>query len=116
MPGSRNSEAPLDRFVPQEQERQKAGYASDQWRGEIAKKYVSNLSKAIRVSSALGSEFLAFFQPVLFFRDQLTEEERALGYEPELGSHCNDMLVERSGLWLDRGPGGTPGEPAQATD
>ncbi len=161
----------LDRFVPQEQERQKAGYASDQWRGEIAKKYVGNLSKAIRVSSALGSELLAFFQPMLFFRDQLTEEERALGYEPELGAHCNDMrdqfrgqvellpdelgsrildlsdvydeypspvfvdfihttqesksliveviyqhMVERSGRWLDGGPGSIPGEPAQATD
>ncbi len=81
----------LARFVPQEEERRKAGYASEPWKDEIARAYVGNLSKSARVASALGSEFLTFFQPMLFFRDQLTEEERALAYEPELGRHCNDL-------------------------
>ncbi|MEM7351942.1 MAG: hypothetical protein AAF657_14175 [Acidobacteriota bacterium] len=81
----------LDRFVPQDEERRAVGYASDPWRKEIARKYVGNLNRAARVAAAFDAEFLAFFQPLLFFRDQPTAEERALNYSPEVGMHCNDV-------------------------
>ncbi len=81
----------LDRFVPQAEERRRAGYASEPWREAIVKIYVNNLSKAARVAEAFDSDFLAFFQPMLFFKDELTEEEKALSYEPELGLHCNEL-------------------------
>jgi len=58
--------------------RDEAGYLSREWRERIATGYVGNLVKAQRVSEAFGSDFVAFFQPLVFFKPSLGPREREI--------------------------------------
>jgi lysophospholipase L1-like esterase len=58
--------------------RDEAGYLSREWRERIATGYVGNLVKAQRVSEAFGSDFVAFFQPLVFFKPSLGPGEREI--------------------------------------
>jgi len=79
------------RFVPMAQERRKAGWGSDDWRAEIAKSYVASLVKAEKISHAFGAEFIAFFQPLVYYKDPLSTEEQNNRFDPELQKHCLDV-------------------------
>lgn len=76
------------RFVPMEEERRKVGWGTDSWKTEIAQRYVGNLVKADRISRAFGAEFIAFFQPLVYFKDPLSTEEKSYRPDPELQEHC----------------------------
>jgi len=65
-----------ERFLHIKQLRKDVGVMSDPWRDKIAESYVSNLVRASRVSAAFGSEFIAFFQPLVYYKKNLTEEEQ----------------------------------------
>ena len=81
----------VNSFVPMEEERQKTGWCSDEWRDEIAQKYVNNLTKAKQVSRVFGSQFIAFLQPMLDYKDQLSAEEKAHRPDEEFTKHCIDV-------------------------
>jgi hypothetical protein len=67
-----------ERFVGLDQARHEAGYLSPEWRDRIAAVYVGNLVKAQRISRAFGADFMAFFQPLIFFKPALGPGEREI--------------------------------------
>ena len=62
-------------FVDLEQVRDAVGYKSAGWKNEIAGVYARNLSKANALSNTFDAEFVAFFQPVLYSIDPLTDKQ-----------------------------------------
>jgi len=68
----------VQKFVPLEEKRNEVGYKSSEWEDAIAKTYVKNLVKADAISKAFGAEFIVFFQPTLFTKEPLHEEERKM--------------------------------------
>ena len=64
-----------NRLANFEKLRQEAGYNTDAWRDEIAESYLSTLQKTQAVSKAFGAEFITIFQPLIFYKDQLSPEE-----------------------------------------
>lgn len=89
------------RFVPMKEERRKAGWGTDDWRTEIAQRYVGNLVKADRISNAFGAGFIAFFQPMVYFKDPLAAEERSYHHHLELQKHCvevRERIIEQMNL------------------
>jgi len=75
------------RFVPMKEEREKAGWGTDEWRDEIADKYVDNLAKAKKISKAFGAEFIAFFQPMVYYKNSLSAEETSYHHHLEWQEH-----------------------------
>lgn len=73
----------MKKFVPLVREREKVDYGSDQWKDEIAETYVANMVKADKISATFGAEFLAFFQPMVYYKDQLSEREKLLVKEED---------------------------------
>jgi lysophospholipase L1-like esterase len=67
-----------ERFVGLDRARDDAGYRSVEWRDRIADVYVGNLVKAQQVSRAFGAEFVAFFQPLVFFKPSLGPKEKEI--------------------------------------
>ncbi|UCC98533.1 MAG: hypothetical protein JSW66_01300 [Phycisphaerales bacterium] len=91
-------------FVPLKQERRKVGWGSDEWRTEVARRYVSNLVKSDRVSNAFGAGFIGFLQPMVCHKDPLSTEEKNNRPDPELEKHCRhvrDRILEQMTL-LDK--------------
>ncbi len=78
-------------FVPLEQERKKVNWGSEQWRDEIAEVYMKNIVKANRISKTFGSDFIVFLQPLVYFKDALSEEEKTHRWNEDLKEHCLDM-------------------------
>jgi hypothetical protein len=66
------------RFTDLETIKKNAGYGSTAWRERIATTYIDNLIKSQKITRAFGADFLAFFQPSLYFKDVLSEEEKPL--------------------------------------
>ncbi|MEO5571712.1 MAG: hypothetical protein ABIT08_13520 [Bacteroidia bacterium] len=52
------------------------GYGSDRWRNEISEIYFANLEKAKTICTAYGCEFFTFFQPMVYFKKNLSKEEK----------------------------------------
>jgi lysophospholipase L1-like esterase len=69
------------KLVPFERIREEAGWGTPAWQAGIASSYVRNLERADRVSGAFGARFIAFFQPLVYFKEPLAEQERALAGE-----------------------------------
>jgi lysophospholipase L1-like esterase len=83
-----------DRFVDLERVRSEAGYLSPEWRDRIASGYVGNLVKAQRISRAFGSDFSAFFQPLVFFKRTLGHEEQKIAAPLEgFGKMARDLRL-----------------------
>ena len=69
--------------------RERVGYGSETWRDEIVRIYVGNLVKAAKISRGYGADFMAFFQPLIQFKGQLSEEEL------QVKNALLDFLTER---------------------
>ena len=86
-----------EKFIHLNQLRKQTGWKSDAWRKKIADNYVSNLIRAGKVSAAFGSEFIAFFQPMLYYKKTLSPEEDWYLHDPkvkgrdERGEYVRDM-------------------------
>ena len=78
----------INRFVPMEAERKKAGWGTDEWRSEIAQTYLRNLVKARKISETFGAEFIVFFQPMVYYKNSLSEEEKGYHHHLEWTDHC----------------------------
>ena len=63
-------------FVRLDDTRNQVKYRTREWQDQIADIYVNNLIKANKVSAAFDSDFIAFFQPILCFKNHINEEEQ----------------------------------------
>jgi lysophospholipase L1-like esterase len=80
----------VERFIALDEERRIAGWMTEEWRARIASVYVNNLVKADRLSRAFGAEFIGFFQPVLYYKNHLTDKEERIFKQAE-SDHARDM-------------------------
>ena len=79
------------KFIPMKQERRKAGWKTDKWRNEIAQRYISNVVKADKISKTFGAGFIVFFQPLVYYKNPLSSEEKNYRPDPELEKHCIEV-------------------------
>lgn len=71
--------------------RQRTDWGSDAWRDKTAAIYVENLVKAHRVARAFGAEFVAFPQPLVYYKDTVAAEENDQAYHGERRAYALDM-------------------------
>ena len=72
----------LKHFLALDEIRSRVNDRSPEWRQEIARIYIRNLMKSQKISRAFGADFMAFFQPALYFKDIVhPEEEKYLDAE-----------------------------------
>ncbi|MCD4781222.1 MAG: hypothetical protein K8S27_11850 [Candidatus Omnitrophica bacterium] len=64
-----------EKFFPMDAVRREIGYGTPEWHEEIANTYIKNIFKADKISEAFGAEFISFFQPLVFYKEQLTQKE-----------------------------------------
>ena len=87
----------LNHFADLDSLRRQAGYQTPEWRQAIADNYIENMRKSYQISRAFGAEFLAFFQPALYFKEQVTAEE-----QPHIEAERRDSARELRQLILDK--------------
>jgi hypothetical protein len=66
----------VERLLPLESLRRQVGYGTAAWRDAIAERYVANLVRGSRIARGCGALFMAFFQPTIHFKRNLSAEER----------------------------------------
>ena len=66
------------RFVDLAALRQRVGYGSEEWKTSIAATYVKNLDRGHHLARAWGADFVAFFQPLVFYKPDLGPVESAI--------------------------------------
>jgi len=76
----------LERFGRIKDLREEAGYGSQEWRQSIARTYISNMLKSQRIAHAYGADFMAVFQPALYFKDHLSQSEQALIHKERMNN------------------------------
>ena len=81
----------VEAFVPLDEIRREANWKSDAWQTEIAEIYTRNLLLADNFSKSIGARFMGFFQPVVYFKDELAEEEEEFGNKPDERKHAFKM-------------------------
>ena len=67
----------LGEFADIDSLRKKTDYGTLEWREKIADIYIENLVKSHKISDAFDAQFMAFFQPSLYFKDTLSPEEKS---------------------------------------
>lgn len=65
-----------EKFVRLNELRKQIGWKSPEWEDAVARAYVDNISKAQRISAAFGTDFIAFFQPTVYYKDMLHPWEK----------------------------------------
>lgn len=80
-----------ERFIHLKQLREQVGWKSPAWREKIAAIYASNVVKASKASAAFGAEFIAFYQPMIFFKEPLSPEEEMEERDKEQIEYAQDM-------------------------
>lgn len=80
----------VEKFVPLERIREEVNIHSREWTEDIARSYVNNLVKADKISGSFGSQFVGFFQPIIFFKEPLSPREKKF-----VGSESNHFLYIR---------------------
>ena len=73
----------IHEFVSIKSLRKKQGWMTREWKERVASNYLNNLVKADKISKAFHADFIAFFQPLLYFKNHLTDEEKAFFRENE---------------------------------
>jgi len=66
----------VQRFTHWAEIRKEVKYKTEEWKNNIANIYVKNLVKADKISKAFGADFVAFFQPTLYFKSYISDEEK----------------------------------------
>lgn len=62
-------------FGKQDELRKQADYGSAKWEKEIARQYVSALSKTDKFANTFGAKFIAFLQPTVYYKNKCTANE-----------------------------------------
>ncbi len=68
----------IKKFVSLDEVRKEVRWKSAEWEEEVALAYVNNVIKAWKISKAFDSDFIAFFQPTLYYKDRLDPKEDKL--------------------------------------
>ena len=90
------------RFVDLAALRQRVGYESDEWKASIASTYVKNLGRGHHLARAWGADFVAFFQPLVFYKpDHGPVESAILGQNAAMRPLVVDL---RARVQEDLGP------------
>ena len=73
--------------------RKDVNWNSTAWREKIAATYVSNVVKASKISKTFGAEFIVFFQPLVFYKKQLSPAEKQMieGANASEAEYARDM-------------------------
>jgi len=66
------------KFIRAEALRRSSGWTTQAWREQIADVYIHNLETSARIANAFDSAFVAFLQPTLMTKKNLTELERRI--------------------------------------
>ncbi len=87
----------LKKFIQLYQVREKAQWGSKQWADEIAKIYVNNVVKAGRISRIFGADFIVFFQPLVYYKNMLSPEEKVFfdPNEKKLAVYVRDKIFSK---------------------
>lgn len=80
----------VNTFVPLKRLRVESHWGAKEWEDKMASVYVDNLIKADKVSRTFGANFIAFFQPLVYYKKNLSKEE-----EPLTGSEMKDYEYMR---------------------
>ena len=90
------------RFVDLAALRERVGYGSEEWKASIAATYVKNLGRGHHLARAWDADFVAFFQPLVFYKpDPGPVETAILGQNAALGPLVVDL---RARVQKDLGP------------
>lgn len=81
----------INKFTRFNEIKKEVHYGSDLWKNNIVRTYVGNLVKAKRISKAFGADFIAFFQPLIYFKDSLSSEEQIINQKKGLKDHVIEM-------------------------
>lgn len=66
----------MDKLVPLRQFRKEAKWGTKEWGESLVSCYVSNLIKADKISQTFGARFVSFYQPLVYFKKNLTPAEK----------------------------------------
>ncbi len=82
-----------ERFFRRETIRRGVGWGTDKWKQSIASHYVANMTKCNGICRAYRGKFIVFFQPLLCFKDPLSEEEEKIleTFDVKRKAHCLDV-------------------------
>lgn len=72
-----------ERFVPLADVRRQVGYGTREWEEALVQSYLRNVVKANAVARAFGARFIAFFQPLVWYKEPKTEAESQMANAPE---------------------------------
>ena len=79
-------------FVDLASLRRKVGYESEEWKASIASTYVKNLGRGHHLARAWGADFVAFFQPLVFYKpDHGPVESAIVAQSSEMGPLLVDL-------------------------
>jgi hypothetical protein len=95
----------IEKFVPLDEDRKKVNWGSDEWESGIAYNYVINLVRANKIADSFGARFIAYFQPLVYYKDTVTIEEKALTLIAER-NHCIGVR-RRIRSFVEQMPNGT---------
>ncbi|MGD2271053.1 MAG: hypothetical protein PVI06_11685 [Desulfobacterales bacterium] len=59
----------VKKFIPLKKVREEYKYGSPAWKEKIAETYIGNIVNAAKISRTFGAEFIAFFQPLLYYKN-----------------------------------------------
>jgi hypothetical protein len=87
----------VERFVPLERVRTECGYKTPEWRERVADAYVGNVVKTSLVAKAFGADFIAFYQPMVYYKETLSDEEQLCGNaeEGEFARQVRAMVLSK---------------------
>jgi len=71
--------------------RKEVGFGSEQWKNTIVESYLTNTQKAKVLSEAIGSGYLAIFQPLLCTKEIFTEQEKNY-LQTDTKNYCLEMI------------------------
>ena len=63
-------------FTNYNQTRKNSSWGEEKWKNEIVSTYINNITKAQKISNSFNSDFVVFFQPLVYFKDILTSQEK----------------------------------------
>lgn len=69
--------------------RQDVGYQTDAWEQAIVHQYIENLKKMCAIAKTFGFSYAAYLQPLIQFKNSLTEHEAAFVGDKEFNAFVN---------------------------
>ena len=66
----------LKQFSDIHKVQKETGWRSQAWMRQIADVYIQNMIKSQKIAGAFNADFVAFFQPCLYFKDHISDEEK----------------------------------------